>query len=111
MKAVQLHGNETPEYCRKLKAYNVIKAFRVNDNLDISEVLKYKTHAYLFDTYKKGSFGGTGRTVKWKVLKSRKIKRPIFLSGGLNPKNIRKAIKTVRPFAVDVSSGVERSPG
>ena len=109
---LQFHGKETPEFCRRFKGFMVIKAFRIKDRISRDRVLKYKTFGYLFDTYVRAQPGGTGRTFDWRLLKfTRTIKKPVFLSGGLNRNNVREAVRTVRPAWVDVSSSVESIPG
>ena len=75
------------------------------------QVRKYKVDAYLFDAYSQDEFGGTGNVFNWDFIKNEKFDKPVILSGGLCPQNIREAIETVNPFAVDVSSGVEKAPG
>ena len=105
---LQFHGDETPEFCRKFKGYKIIKAFRVKDEVNLEKVLKYKIFAYLFDTFTKTKIGGTGKKFDWKLIRHiDKIKRPIFLSGGLNAKNVKSALEVVKPHWVDVSSSVE----
>ena len=108
--AVQLHGDETPEFCSKIP-YTAIKALRVNDPEDLKKVDSFTVKAILFDTHSGSEYGGTGKTFDWKILKKLKTDKNIILSGGLNPGNVEQAIKSVRPYAVDVSSGVEKSPG
>lgn len=108
----QLHGDESPELCSHIKACRVIKAFRLKNKSGLREIKKYRAYAYLFDTYSKVKFGGTGKSFDWKLLRTlRKIKKPVFLAGGLTPKNVGRAIKLVKPEWVDVSSSVESSPG
>jgi phosphoribosylanthranilate isomerase len=105
----QLHGEETPEYCEELSP-RAVKAFRVRDDGVLSELPRYRLAAYLLDSYVAGVPGGSGRTFDWEIaLQARKI-GPIILSGGLNPDNVRQAIQKVRPYGVDVSSGVESVP-
>ncbi len=118
--AVQLHGAETPTYCASM-GISVIKAFRVRGEEDLEALGSYegKVSAFLLDTYKKGLMGGTGETFDWNLaLKAskREIKgalkpTPLIISGGLKPHNVAMAVKKVRPYAVDVSSGVESGPG
>jgi len=109
---LQFHGNETPDYCKRFKGYKVIKAIRVGDDFDLATLKNYDVDAFLFDTFRKDAYGGTGEPFDWTVIKNAKnFNVPIILSGGLNPTNVREAIDTVRPFAVDVSSGVEVKPG
>jgi len=107
---VQLHGGETPEFCDHVGAL-VIKAFRIKGFDDLEAIGKYRTGAYLLDTFKAGVPGGTGQTFDWEIaLEAKKLGR-IILSGGLNPGNVLDAVRHVNPYAVDVSSGVEKSPG
>lgn len=111
---LQFHGNESSEFCWRFKGYRVIKAFRVKDKIDLPAILKYRTFAYLFDAFTKSRVGGTGKSFNWKLLgelDGLKRLRPVFLSGGLNENNVRKAIETVQPDWVDVSSSVEANPG
>ena len=108
---VQLHGEEEAASCRRLRDYKIIKAFRINDQFNFNLVDSYDVDAYLFDTYHENMAGGTGKTFNWNLLKDKKFKRPFILSGGLNSQNIRDAVDAVRPFMVDVSSGVEDAPG
>jgi phosphoribosylanthranilate isomerase len=108
---IQLHGGETPEYCKQIKKETkkgIIKSFRIKDKSDIEKIKEYNVDYYLFDAYKEGLFGGTGKTFDHSLLKN--IKRKFFLSGGLNEKNVKEAIKTTKPFAVDTASGVEKNP-
>lgn len=107
---VQLHGSESPEYCEALFP-NVIKSFQVKDEATLELLPDYKVKAYLLDTYNAELKGGTGHSFDWAIAQKAKVHGPIILSGGLNPDNIRQAIDTVQPFAVDVSSGVEIAPG
>lgn len=108
--AVQLHGSETPEFCDQFRM-KVIKAFRVRDALLPPEIDHYRTDAILLDAFVEGSHGGTGKTSSWEVAREAKRFGRVILAGGLNCENIRNAIETVRPYAVDVSSGVETLPG
>jgi len=105
--AVQLHGNETPEFCDQFRM-KVIKAFRVRDARLPSEIDRYRTDAILLDAFVEGSHGGTGKTFSWEVAREAKRFGRVILAGGLNCENIRDAIETVQPYAVDVSSGVGR---
>ncbi|HHT9111623.1 MAG TPA: phosphoribosylanthranilate isomerase [Candidatus Brocadiaceae bacterium] len=108
---VQLHGNELPEYVNYLEGYKVIKAFRIKGEEDIQQLAQYKPHAFLLDSYLKGVMGGTGMTFNWELAREAQKYGPIILSGGLTPENVQEAIRVVNPYAVDVSSGVESSPG
>ena len=108
--AVQLHGEESPELCLALNR-RVVKAFRVKEESSLSRLHDYHVSAYLLDTYVKGAMGGTGRVFDWNLAVKAKQYGRIILAGGLNPDNIASAILQVRPYGVDVSSGVEVSPG
>lgn len=113
---VQLHGNESPEYC-ELVEKPVIKVFHITDDKTASdlmdEIASYMNAVdyFLFDTKADGLWGGTGKTFDWNVLKDITDEKPYFLSGGLMSDNVNKAIEAVRPYAVDLSSGLEDSPG
>ncbi len=107
---VQLHGEESEEFCHNFNR-PVIKAFRIKDKSSLGFVNNYQVSAYLFDAYVPGIAGGTGATFSWNIVKERHFNAPVVLAGGLNPDNVRKAIRIVKPYAVDVSSGVELSPG
>ncbi len=112
IRTLQFHGNETPAYCKRFKDYKVIKAFRVNEAFNVETLKSYdNVNAFLFDTYVEGVEGGTGKTFNWNILKNIKISKPYILSGGLNAENIKQAVLELNPFAVDVSSGIERKPG
>jgi len=108
--AAQLHGDETPQFCSSVPL-KVIKAIRVKDDLDEHGVAQYPVQAILFDTYSDVEYGGTGKSFNWEILKDISISGEIILSGGLSPDNVAEAVRTVRPYAVDVSSGVEATPG
>ena len=107
----QFHGDETPEFCAAF-GEDYIKAVRVKDASSLDAVELYDTDAFLFDAYSPDAYGGTGENFSWDVLTRRKLgDKFVILSGGLTPENVRDAIRTVNPYAVDVSSGVESSPG
>jgi len=109
---LQFHGRESPAFCARFSDHKIIKAFRVKKKIEVKDILKYKTLAYLFDTFIKSKRGGTGKKFNWKLLGYLgDIKSPIFLSGGLTVKNIKEAIGVVRPHWVDVSSSVEIMAG
>ena len=112
----QLHGDETPEMCEYVGASRVIKAFRLKDDSSVQEVKNYLkvVRAILVDSYSEVSYGGTGRRADINlILKVKEIASgvPLIVSGGLNPENVATVIREVEPYAVDVSSGVEKSPG
>ncbi len=111
--AVQLHGDEAPE---DLAAYGrrVIKALRVGDRVDPAEITRHAGFgcAILLDAASSQAYGGTGRTFDWGLIREVRAQIPyLVLAGGLTVANVRDAIRSVRPDAVDVSSGVERRPG
>jgi phosphoribosylanthranilate isomerase len=108
---IQLHGDESPDYCRKLADWPLIKVLRIGTN-GISEILEdYSVQAFLLDARDDTLFGGTGISFDWSIAGSIKRIRPIILAGGLRPDNVREAIRIVDPYAVDVCSGVEKTPG
>lgn len=109
---IQLHGDETPDMCGTI-GNNVIKAFRVSGQESgvRGQLSKYKVSAYLLDTHREGLPGGTGETFNWDIAIEAKKYGRIILAGGLTPDNVAEAVKKVRPYAVDVASGVEKRPG
>jgi phosphoribosylanthranilate isomerase len=108
---LQFHGDEPPEFCVQFGLMSM-KAFRIRDAGSLKELPKYKTDAWLLDAYSSDTLGGTGGIFNWDLaVEAQKAGRPVFLAGGLTPENVADAIRKVRPFGVDVSSGVESSPG
>jgi phosphoribosylanthranilate isomerase len=105
----QLHGEESPVECCKFR--RAIKALRVEKMTDLEPMSRYKVSAFLLDAYSKGEYGGTGRAFNWDIAVEAKKYGNIILAGGLNPGNVAEAVRHVRPFAVDVSSGVEADKG
>jgi len=108
--AVQLHGDEAPEDCR-LAPLRVIKALRVRDEASLADLDQYPVNAVLLDAWSPDSYGGTGLTFNWQLAARAAKTRHIILAGGLTPENVAGAVRAVRPYAVDVSSGVESAPG
>jgi phosphoribosylanthranilate isomerase len=111
---VQLHGDQSEEFAAAIGPDRVIRVVRVKDEFSIDSLADYQSaYCYLLDTYRKGKPGGTGETFDWSlaILARNLLRKPIILAGGLNPGNVFDAILAVRPYAVDVSSGVESSPG
>lgn len=109
---LQFHGSESPGFCAKFKEYKIIKAFRIRNSVDFESIFKYKTFAYLFDTFVRMKAGGTGRQFDWKLVEGiADRKRVIFLSGGITETNVQEAISIVRPGWIDVSSSLEIGPG
>ena len=109
---VQLHGKESPDYCRTL-GRRVIKGFRVQDESSLAVLPDYRdaVQALLLDTYRPGTPGGTGETFDWELARRAQDYGPIILAGGLTAANISQAITVAQPAAVDVASGVEAGPG
>jgi phosphoribosylanthranilate isomerase len=107
---VQLHGEESPSYCDSVRR-RVMKAFRVRGMESLTTMADYRVAGYLLDAYSPHSYGGTGERFDWDCAVSAKGHGPIILAGGLDPDNVAAAVAKVAPFAVDVSSGVESSPG
>jgi len=110
---VQLHGDEGPEICAMFSP-RAIKAVRLKgrSSLELLEPYRGKARAVLVDTYVEGLRGGTGRTCDWEAaVEGKKMGLPIILSGGLTPSNLERAVSSVRPYGVDINSGVEERPG
>ncbi len=105
---LQFHGRESPEYCRRFQV-KVIKAFGVGKGLgrELERTEDYAVWSLLLDTCIPGRTGGTGRVFDWKLIESVQFSRPVILAGGLTPDNVQEAIAAVRPYGVDVSTGVE----
>lgn len=114
LKYLQFHGEETALYCESFEAkgFEVIKTFHVKDAMSLKRIDEYNISAFLFDTYSQSEKGGTGIAFHWDLIEDRPyVHDKLFLAGGLNTQNIAQAIRQVRPFAVDVASGVESAPG
>ena len=111
LNVLQFHGSETPEYCLQFGLMSM-KAFQIRDVQSLSRLTDFPTDAWLLDAYSDGRLGGTGESFNWDLaVEAGKWGRPIFLAGGLTPGNVAEAVRQVQPYAVDVSSGVEASPG
>lgn len=122
LEVLQFHGNESPEYCVQFSAegvaayggkvsYKIIKAFRIKDKDSLKGINDYAVDFYMLDTYSSKSKGGTGKSFDWRIIESFEFLKPVILSGGLTPVNVGRAIQDLAPYAVDVSSGVESTPG
>jgi len=107
---VQLHGKESPDYCADIHR-RIIKAFRVKDLSSLDDMSNYHVAACLLDAWSPAAHGGTGTTFNWEIAARAAASHRIILAGGLTPDNVAGAVATVRPYAVDVSSGVESAPG
>lgn len=109
---LQFHGDESEDFCSRFRDFKMIKAFRVKDEIDLAELSNYGVWAYLFDSFSEEKFGGTGKRFNWKTLSCLKsLKKTIFLSGGLNPGNVKKALRAFSANWVDASSSLEIYPG
>jgi phosphoribosylanthranilate isomerase len=105
----QLHGDETPELCASLPL-PVLKAIRVADGRSLAQLASYEVRGFVLDTPSAG-YGGSGKTFDWWLVAEVAREMPVVLAGGLGPDNVADAVRTVRPWAVDVASGVESAPG
>src|SRR5262245_24366846 len=111
LNVLQFHGDETPEFCTQFGLMSM-KAFRIRDAASLKALTDYPTDAWLLDAFVADKHGGTGEKFNWDLaIEAKQLGRPIFLAGGLTPANVADAVRTVQPYAVDVSSGVEAIPG
>ena len=114
---IQLHGNESPEFCRAVKQAfpnrEIIKALRIQSAESLQKAIAYYSviDTLLLDAYHPQQLGGTGQTLPWNDLKNFHPPCPWLLAGGLNPDNVLTALESLHPDGIDLSSGVERSPG
>ena len=115
---VQLHGSESPEFCQQLRQKlppqtEIIKAFRIKNKTSLQQTSNYTQYVntLLLDAYHPQMLGGTGKTLDWQDLQQFKPSLPWMLAGGLTPENIQTALTQLQPDGIDLSSGVERSPG
>lgn len=117
LSGIQLHGNESPKFCAATKAtyphIELIKAFRIKDEQTLTQIERYSPHVdtYLLDAFHPQALGGTGHTWDWNLLKAVDFSHPWLLAGGLTPNNVAQAVASCEPDGIDLSSGVERSPG
>jgi len=109
--AVQVHGPRFPVLHELLSAFTLVVAVAVREGFKPEELGKIESHAYLLDAFDPNRPGGTGKTFDWNAAREAKQYGPIILAGGLTPANVARAVREVRPFAVDVASGVESAPG
>lgn len=105
--AVQLHGNETPDYCSMIQRVKVIKAFRINSSFRVDTLRNHGSGTFLLD----GCNPGTGEAFDWRQVYGANAFGSIIIAGGLTPENVSQVISTLHPFGVDVASGVETKPG
>jgi phosphoribosylanthranilate isomerase len=114
---IQLHGDETVNFCKTIREVlpnlEIIKALRIRNIFDLQDISVYKNYVdtLLLDAYHPLQLGGTGKTIDWQILRQLEPGIPWFLAGGLTPNNIIEALKNLRPNGIDLSSGVESSPG
>jgi phosphoribosylanthranilate isomerase len=111
---LQLHGDEGPSYsdeARRRTGLKVMKVARVRDSSSVKALSAYRTEYHLLDAYVPGRPGGTGERFDWSLAALHPGEPPFLLSGGIRPENVEEAIQTVRPFGIDVASGVESEPG
>lgn len=107
---LQFHGDETSGFCTQFGVMSM-KAIRVRNGDSLKQLENFNTDAFLLDSHSKSALGGTGEKFNWDLaVEAQKFGKPIFLAGGLTPENVAEAVRQVRPFAVDVSSGVESAP-
>ncbi|OIO39535.1 MAG: hypothetical protein AUJ72_00640 [Candidatus Omnitrophica bacterium CG1_02_46_14] len=111
LSVIQLHGDEAPPSLYSLRPYRIIKTFRIAEKKDFLKTKGYEADAYLFDTKTPDSYGGTGKSFDWSLIRTSRVPKPCIVSGGLNPDNVKAVIKMLSPYGVDVSSGVETRPG
>lgn len=111
LRLIQLHGDESPQYCAQFPMSTLIKAVSHWAEEEIQRLENYTVKAILVDAHEPGRYGGTGKNSDWALALKVKKTHPLILAGGLNKENIKRAIETVRPCAVDINSGVETSPG
>ena len=110
---IQLSGDESPDYCAELTAKGIswLKTIRVKDQSSLANLSFFENGWILLDAWSKEEFGGTGKSFDWQIISEGIDRSRIVLAGGITPENAAIAIKTVQPYAIDVSSGVENSPG
>jgi len=110
--ALQLHGDESPPYCASLAAAGkpLLKVLRVKGYADLEHGWQYPVFGLVLDSYRENEFGGTGHSFDWTLLESINLEKPVILAGGLTPENVADVVRAVRPYAVDVASGVELNP-
>jgi phosphoribosylanthranilate isomerase len=110
---LQLHGEESREFCESLVKYRkpVVKVVRLTTVEILERICSYPVFGLLIDSYREGVFGGTGERFDWTLLKDVKFEKPLIIAGGLTPQNVADAVREMRPYAVDVASGVENSEG
>ncbi len=107
---IQLHGDESPIFCKKIRR-KVIKAFRIKDMQSVKKLSSFQVSGFLLDTFSENLHGGTGKVFDWNLALPAKKFGPVIMAGGLTPNNVQQAVRQIRPYGVDVCSGVESEPG
>jgi len=107
---IQLHGDESPTFCKKIRR-KVIKAFRIKDMQSVKKLSSFQVSGFLLDTFSENLLGGTGKVFDWNLALPAKKFGPVIMAGGLTPNNVQQAVRQIRPYGVDVCSGVESEPG
>jgi len=107
---IQLHGDESPTFCKKIRR-KVIKAFRIKDMQSVKKLSSFQVSGFLLDTFSENLHGGTGEVFDWNLALPAKKFGPVIMAGGLTPNNVQQAVRQIRPYGVDVCSGVESEPG
>ncbi len=107
---IQLHGDESPEYLRKLRTTRVklVKAFQVDEDFTPDRLERFDCWAYLLDAYHPEKYGGTGQQAPWEKISQWQVETPLVLAGGIRPDNVQTAVRAVKPWGIDVCSGVEK---
>jgi phosphoribosylanthranilate isomerase len=108
---IQLHGDESPDYCRSFQPGRLIKAVSCRTAAEVEALGTYEVRALLLDARDGDRYGGTGKRVDWELAAELARRRPLILAGGLTPENITEALSAVAPAAVDINSGIELAPG
>lgn len=108
---IQLHGDESPAYCRRFAPGRVVKAVFLGTPEELARLEEYEVRAFLADTRDAGRYGGTGKRADWKLAARLGESHPLILAGGLDAESIAEALAVVTPRAVDINSGCERTPG
>ena len=107
---IQLHGDESPTFCKKIRR-KVIKAFRIKDMQSVKKLSSFQVSGFLLDTFSDNLHGGTGKVFDWNLALPAKKFGPVIMAGGLTPNNVQQAVRQIRPYGVDVCSGVESEHG
>lgn len=110
IRALQLSGEETPQDCQGYSV-KIVKAFRIRQHQEIDKLKRYTVSAFMLDGAPEGKYGGSGTLPDFSIALEMKELKPLFLAGGINPENVVRVVQSVGPYALDVNSGVEETPG